>query len=63
METHAETHSQKLGRAWEILGRWGRSIVEARGVKDTTRKTTDSINLSSQGPTKTEPPTREPACV
>jgi hypothetical protein len=39
----------------------GGRIVRARGVKDTTRKPTESTNLCSQGLTDTGQTTREPA--
>ena len=41
METDAETHSQTIGRAQEVLWKSGEGrIKRARGVKDTTRRQT-----------------------
>ena len=57
METDAETHSQTLGRAWGILWNRGGWIVGDRGVKDTRRKPTESINLSPYGLIENELPT------
>ena len=45
METDAETHSQTLGRAQGIYGRVGDRTEGARGVKENTRKPTESTNL------------------
>ena len=41
--------------------RSGRRIDGTRGVKDTTRRPTESTNLGTQGLTETEPPTKEHA--
>ena len=51
METDAETHSQtkELGKS---CGGWGARIEEAREVKDTSRKPTESTNLGPQGLTE-----------
>ena len=48
MEIDAETRSQTIGRDWETYGRvetGGVRIEGARGVKNTTRKLTESTNL------------------
>jgi hypothetical protein len=43
----------------ESFGRVGDRTERAGGVKDTTRKPTESTKLSPWGLTETEPPTRE----
>jgi hypothetical protein len=43
----------------ESGGRWRGRVEGTREVKDTTRKSTESINLDPQGITESEPPTRE----
>jgi hypothetical protein len=54
METIAETHSQILGRARGIIWKKGGRIGGARGVKDTTRKITESTNLGHKGSQRLE---------
>jgi hypothetical protein len=61
MEADAETHSQTLGGLGGILLKRGERTIGAREFKDTTRKPTESTNLGSEGLTKTEPATRDPA--
>lgn len=45
----------------ESSGRVGDRVEQARGVKDTMRRPTESTNLGSWGLTKTEPLTKEHA--
>lgn len=52
--TDTEIHSQTLGGAYGIQQKKGRRIVGVRGVKGTSRKLTESTNLSSQRLTETE---------
>lgn len=47
-----------LGKAWESCG-GGMGIEGARGVKGTTRKPTESMNLCPLGTTYTEAPTKK----
>jgi hypothetical protein len=61
METNAETYSQTIGGARGLLLKSWESIEAARGIKDTTRRPTESTNLGPEGLTETEPPTKEHA--
>ena len=61
METDAEIQSQTLGGAWGVLWKSGDRTEQARGVKDTTRRPTESTNLGPWGLTETEPSTKEHA--
>jgi hypothetical protein len=63
METDAETQSHTSGRAHESWRRVGDRIGQAGGVKDTTRRPTESSNLGPWGLTVTGPPTKEHAGV
>jgi hypothetical protein len=45
METGAETQSQTLGRPQRILWKNREKTERARGVKDTTRRFTETVNL------------------
>ena len=47
METDAEIQSQTLGGAWGVLWKSGDRTEQARGVKDTTRRPTESTNLGT----------------
>ena len=57
METDAEIQSQTLGGAWGVLWKSGDRTEQARGVKDTTRRPTESTNLGPWGLTEPGPPT------
>ena len=59
METVVETHSQTFGRAWGVLWKGGERNEGVRGVKDTTRKPTESTNLGPWGLRETETPIKE----
>jgi hypothetical protein len=59
MQRHTFKHQVELG---ESCGRVGGRIEQAgERVKDTTRRPTESTNLSPGGLTETEPPTKEHA--
>jgi hypothetical protein len=59
MENGAKIHSQISGGNWESCEKGGNRIEISRGVKDTTKRPTESTNLSPWGLTGTEPPIKE----
>ena len=61
MDTDADIQSQTLGGSWGVLWKSEDRTEQARGVKDTTRRPTESTNLGPWGLTDTEPPTKEHA--
>ena len=54
MQINAETPAKTLGRACRIL--WKGDVEGAREINDTTRKLTESINLTPLGHIETESP-------
>lgn len=54
-----ETHSQTLDEPHGTLWNRGREDYGSQKSQDNSSKPTESINLGSQGLTRTEPPTRE----
>ena len=61
METDAETHSQRTSGHERVMWKPQGRIETASVVKDTTRRPTESTNLSPWGLTETELPTKEHA--
>ena len=61
MDTDADIQSQTLGGSWGVLWKSEDRTEQARGVKDTTRRPTESTNLGTWKLTETEPPTKEHA--
>lgn len=61
MEPVVETHSQMLGRAWRILKKRERKDSSSQRGQGHPKETTKSTNLGSEGLTKPESTTREPA--